>query len=347
MLRQKITAIIFSLFLGLNGCIPTRTAQPTYTIDPLLLQTLEAIRVSPTPSDTPTSTSTVTLTPTLDGTQKAAISSLTALKKTQLVTENKTPSGSPTKTPKPTKTPLPTKTKKPSFTPTPPGPTATAAPQDAPIRIFSPASFSRINSPIKLVMNVVPGSKGNVYLQLIGEQSQLLFDKKWSFPNANGKRTVITEEINFAIESVAEAANLKVFTYDEYGRLMNLASEDIILLSIGKEDLAEPENLMSPFALIRPYPDQVIKDGLIIINGMTRCRTDCRLYFEVVDTTGKQLAVFEQQNIIQASLDYQPIYFEIPVDVTLTTPVRLIMHQQDIFSREDIAVSSILLKLIR
>lgn len=341
---KRLVLVIIFLF-ALAGCMPVQTAIPTYTIDPALLLTLDAIKRSPTKATPVTATPTAMLSPTLESTQQAAIASLTAYAKTQSSTPTDAISKVPSVTRKPSSTPKPTRTKIPSKTPTPPGPTSTPAPQDAPIRIFSPSSFSRLISPIKLVMSVIPGTKGNIYLQLLGEKSQLIYERKWTFPYANGRRTTISDEIEFTIPSVSESAHLKVFTYDEYGRLMSLASEDFILLSIGKDDQAEPENLTDPFALVRPYPEQIIKNNKIIINGMTRCRIDCRLLFEIVDNSGKSLYEMEQQDVIQASLDYQSIYYEIPIKVNSPTWVRLILHQQDIFTMEDIAVSSMVIKL--
>lgn len=90
----------------------------------------------------------------------------------------------------------------------------------------------------------------------------------------------------------------------------------------------------------------MIKKGNLVVNGTTRCRVDCRLYIEVVDNAGKRLAEYESPTVIQASLDYQPIMVEIPVEVKRTTEVRVILHQQDVYTRQDIAVSSVLVKLL-
>jgi hypothetical protein len=251
----------------------------------------------------------------------------------------------PTRTKYPSRTPRPTRTPFPTLIPTDLPPTYTPAPQDAAIRIYSPATFSRLVSPFKLSMSVIPGKKGDVYMQLIGEGGETLGEKSWIFPYADGSRTTITEDISYTLQTLSETAQIKVFTKDEYGRLMSLATEDLVLLGIGKSDLAEPDNLYDPFALLRPYNEQIIKKGTVIINGMTRCRKDCRLFFEVVDTDGNSLGSMELQNILHASLDYQPIYYEIPVTKPVSPWVRVILHQQDVYTGEDIAVSSVLVQL--
>jgi hypothetical protein len=324
--------------LAAAGCIPQQSAGvATYTVDPLLLQSLQALVKSSTPTATPTMPPSATPTP------KKPVLPTAQLKQPKgsvTGTVNTSRLGSPTKTPTRSRTPKPTQT------PTIAGPTQTPAPQDAAIRIYQPASLSKLVSPFSVVMNVIPGTRGNVYMKIIGERSETIYERKWVFPLSGGHRTNINESIEFSIPVVSESARLVVYTYDEYNRMMSLASEDIVLLNIGKQDLTEPDNLMDPFALLRPYPDQVIKKGDLIINGMTHCRVDCRLFFEVVDVNGQQLATKEQPVIIQAALDYQPFTDEIAVKVKSPTVVRLILHQQNIFTQEDIAVSSVVVKLM-
>lgn len=337
---------VLSLFcvLFLAGCTPLGMSVPTYTLDPGLLQTLEAIRASTTRESAVTQTPTIGGEETPLGRQTTAAFGLTpasTLEPSEIT--SRTPTAS--KSPRPSKTPRPSATPRPSKTPTRMGPTATAAPQDAPIRIYSPASFSRLISPVTLVMSVIPGSGGNIYLQVTGENLEVLYERKWILPYSAGHRTTINEEFEFSIPVLSEAARIQVYTLDEYGRFNSLATEDVVLLSVGQNDLAEADNLLDPFALLRPYPDQIIKHGNLVINGMTRCRIDCRLYIEVVDMDGNRLSAVEQQNILQASLVYQPIYYEIPVKVTRTTNARVILHQQDLFTREDIAISSVLVQI--
>ncbi len=344
----KFVFTTFLLVIFLAGCIPTAQFVPTYTFDSNLLLTLNAIKNTPTSHGSVLSTgeNAKSITVTKTATSRSVALTNESIRLSATATSTSTKTKVPTVTRKPTSTRKPTRTKIPSKTPTKAGPTATPAPQDAPIRIFSPASLSRVVSPIHLVMSVVPGSKGNVFLQLTGEDGEIIYDRKWTFSYANGRRTTVDEEIEFSLDVLSESAHLKVFTFDEYGRMVNFASEDILLLSVGKNDLAEAEYLTEPFALFRPYPDQLIKNDRIIISGMTRCRIDCRLVFEVVDTSGKQLLLDEQQKIIQASRDYQPIWYELPIKVNSPTWVRLILHQQDVFTAEDIAVSSVLIKLL-
>ncbi len=183
-------------------------------------------------------------------------------------------------------------------------------------------------------------------MQLIGEDGTVLQEKTWSNTSTVGWRMNINEKISFTPRVVAESARLLLYTYDEDKRLIALASEEFILMQLGKPVLTEPDNLKDPFALFKPYPDQNIKNGLLVVDGAVRCRMDCRLLFELVDRSGKMIARFEDPEVIQASLDYVMVEKSYKVDIQSPTSVRLIMHQQDIYTAEDLAVSSMIIRLL-
>lgn len=337
------------MLLMLAACAPAPTQPgPTATINPDIVQTLVADKLSVTPVP-PTVTQTFSPSPVPSETisvEQYVNATLTAIQKTYEGSYTPTPSKTPTRTPSITKSPTITKTPRPTATPTIAGPTDTPAPQDASFRIFSPASFSRLVSPIHLVMAVIPGANGKVEAVITGERGEIIYENKWIFPNAEGRRTTISEDIPFTLETLSESAHIEVFTYDEYDRLTALQTADVVLIAVGKNDLNEPDNLLDPFALLRPYPDQMVKKGNLIVNGMTRCRVDCDLYVEAVDSTGKVLGEYAWPEVVQASVYYQNIYTEIPITVKRNTMVRVILHQRDAITGKDIAVSSMLVTLM-
>lgn len=255
------------------------------------------------------------------------------------------PSKTSTPTPKPTRTKKPTFTKVPSKTPTSTRIPPTPIPQDAPIRIYVPASNSIITSPLQLAAGVVPGSGGNVYLRLTGEKGQTILEKSWVFAYANGKRTTIDEQFPFKIAGLSEAARLTIFTRDSYGRTIALSSEDVLLISIGETDLAEAQNLMSAFTIRSPYPESSIHHGLVEVRGITKTRSTCAVYFELVDVDGKVVGSYTSPDVVQPSLEYQDVKIDVPYKVSKGTSIRLIMHQIDVKNGMDLAVSSLLLRV--
>ena len=124
------------------------------------------------------------------------------IKQSPTPSKTATPSKIPTRTKAPTKTRIPTRTPKPTAIP------PTPIPQDNPVRIFMPASYSKITTPFNLLAAVIPGSGGNVHMQLTGENNRMILDKSWIFHYANGRRTTIDEQFDINISGVAEAARL-------------------------------------------------------------------------------------------------------------------------------------------
>jgi hypothetical protein len=262
-----------------------------------------------------------------------------------LIKESPTPSKTATPSKTPTRTKAPTRTRIPTRTPKPTAIPPTPIPQDNPVRIFMPASYSKITTPFNLLAAVIPGSGGNVHMQLTGENNRIILEKSWIFHYANGRRTTIDEQFDINISGVAEAARLSIYTLDENGRTIALSSEDILLLSIGQADLAEALDLMEPFTLRAPYPGNSIRHGIVEIRGITRTRTASTIYIELVDQSGKVVGSYVSQNAIQPSLEYQSLEVDLPYKVSKATWVRLIMHQVDIRNGKDVAISSIILKI--
>jgi hypothetical protein len=293
-------------------------------------------------------------TPTGPGTTPSAIntnvgnrstSTTTLVKISPTPSKTSTPTKKPTRTRIPTRTRVPTNTRVPTKTPTETRIPPTPVPQDAPVRIYIPASHSIINSPFQILAAVIPGAEGNVHMQLTGENGKKLLEKTWRFAYANGRRTTIDEEFSVKISGVSEAARLSIYTLDGFGRIISLTSADILLISIGEPDLAEAQNLMEAFTLRSPYPESNIHHGIVEVRGITKTRTACALYFELVDQSGNIVGSYASPVVLQPSLVYQSISIDLPYQVKGPTLVRLIMHQVDVRNGIDLAVSSEVLKL--
>ncbi len=257
----------------------------------------------------------------------------------------KTSTKTSTKTKYPTRTKAPTKTRAPTKTPTETKIPPTPVPQDNPIRIFIPSSYSKVANPFHLLAAVIPGAGGNVHMRLTGDGGRTILEKKWIYPNANGRRTTIEEDYQVSIHGVAEAALLTIYTLDNYGRIIALSSEELVLISIGETDIMESTNLSEPFTIRAPYPETSIHHGMLEVRGITRVRTASTIYLELVDQERKIVGSYVFPEVIQPSLEYQTMDVDIPYQVRGSTWVRLIMHQIDIRNGNDIGVSSLLVKL--
>jgi hypothetical protein len=81
------------------------------------------------------------------------------------------------------------------------------------------------------------------------------------------------------------------------------------------------------------------------VRGITKTRTACVLYFELIDQNGKMVGSYASPELLQPSLEYQTISVDLPYQVNGPTQVRLIMHQIDVRNGTDVGVSSEILKL--
>lgn len=234
---------------------------------------------------------------------------------------------------------LPSATKKPTKAP------PTPVPQDAKIRIFQPATDSKVVSPLHLLAAVVPGDRGNVHLRVISENGRVIVEKDWLFSYANNRRTTIDQKFDIQVEGVAEAARVYLYTLDAQGRTVSLASEDILLLSIGETNLAEAVNLLEPFQIASPIRETYIHHGVVKVYAIMRARTASLVSLEVVDLKGGVVGSVLLPEILYPSLDYRVLDVSIPYQVRSGTWVRLTLRQLDPESKTDLAVSSLVIKV--
>lgn len=232
-----------------------------------------------------------------------------------------TPTARPTPSPSPTyryrRTPTPTET---------PGiPNAT-------ILIYNPGPMSKLTSPIQLSASLQPGPSGSVVITLIGENGNILYRKLLRYTTHDW--VAISENVEFSISAAAEAARLQISTEDENNRVMSLASVDLLLLSIGEDDLNPPADLLEQLILREPLPNTLIQGGKVTVTGLARTGGEQPLLIELVDTNGT--VVGYRQAAVTPPADpwstqgYGTFQIEVPYTVEGPTWVRL-----DVSSFED------------
>ncbi len=229
----------------------------------------------------------------------------------------------------PTKTPViptATKTNTPTTTPTV---TPTPTPPLADVRITRPGLFSKIISPYRMEANVAVGEDGLVHINLIGEDSRIITSQLLEYKNYINRGIWIAPWLEFNISAAAETARLEVSVFDRFSRPTYLASVDLILLSVGSNEITPAIIVQEPYLVRYPFPDQTIQGGMLWVSGLARPVNDSPVILEVLDEQNKSIAI----SLINVpaptgDLSHTPFEVFIPYKVSAATPVRLVIRQE-------------------
>ncbi len=301
------------LLLGLILCAcsalnasPPPPAVPTELIPTFIVQTLNARRQSETPPASPTDPAPLdTPTPSL-----TSIAGVTANP-----TETTTPqpaSQTPAAGLDPRVTPRPP-TRTPTITPTPNIPNAS-------IQIQAPGPGSKVTSPLRLKGWARSGSDNRLRIELFGEDGRLLVRKIVSYIEAN-KYVYFEEKVDFEIPGVAEAGRLVISTYDTSGRLVSLAARDLLLLSLGDEEITQPGDLSEPVVVAEPILNKLIQGGTLQVSGLVRPFNDQPMLVELTARDGTQKGYRQFFALPDPAGGYVAFAVQVPYKVDRLTPV--------------------------
>ncbi|MFO8035772.1 MAG: hypothetical protein R6U57_03990 [Anaerolineales bacterium] len=184
------------------------------------------------------------------------------------------------------------------------------------IQILNPGSLSKIISPIRLHAYLHPGTDGKVRVILYGEDGRVLVQRIIRYDAPPKTKVYLKLDLRFEIPGVAETGRLAITTRDEYGRVIALASTDVILLTKGDTDINPPTDLYEKIVIEEPLPDILIQGGKIIVKGYTRCVESDRLYVELVnyqgDVVGSEFVGISEKEL---GLGYHFYAGEVPYEV--------------------------------
>jgi hypothetical protein len=192
------------------------------------------------------------------------------------------------------------------------------------IQILNPGPLSKIISPIRLHAYLLPGTDDKVRVVLYGEDGRVLVQRIIRYDAPPETKVNIKLDLPFEIPGVAETGRLEITTRDEYGRLIALASTDVILLTKGDTDINPPTDLYEKIVVEEPLPNILIQGGRIIVKGYTRCVESDRLYVEIVnyrgDVVGSKFVGISKKEL---GLGYRFYAGEVPYQVGTGTWVRV------------------------
>jgi hypothetical protein len=257
--------------------------------------------------DTPTSTFTLTPPPTLE-----VITPANPITTTQVMT---IPLTAPTETPAPVLQLLP-----PSATPAPAIP-------DAKIQIYQLGERSLVTSPINVSIRLTSQYGKIVRIELYGEDGRLLSRYMKTFDTVPWKSARIGFEMDFEISGAAEEGRLVINVEDPFGRLIDVNSVNLILLSKGVTDLNPPTAMLQKIIIHEPAPQALIQGGKLIVSGRALPNLDQPLKLMVVSEEGKVLGQRLAKVEFTEPGNYGTFVAEVPYTVTGLTPALLIVYE--------------------
>ena len=279
---------------------PIPTLYPTEHIPTVIAMTLEAQGIDLEPEDA------------LVESTAALLSSLPAAQPTQTSLPYPTQE-QPSEIPAATPSPLPAD----------PAPIPTG---DIPLsinQILSPGSGSKVVSPFTLRAAVKPGDNSIVRIELLGQDGQLLMREVRTYQTLDTDWLTLGSEIAFGINSVAEPGRLQISIEDEHGRLKSVTSTDLVLQSMGNQDLNQPDDLLEEIVLESPRPNRLIQDGTMRVAGMARPRTTQPFRIEIVTSDGKIVGTRQVSVSPPAESQYGAFAIDVPYNIAYTNRVRV------------------------
>ena len=178
-------------------------------------------------------------------------------------------------------------------------------------------------------MYAITGDGGKITIELVGEDGRVISRQVVSRGDDEGLRVWMAPEVPFEIEAVAEAARLQVSNQDAFGRLIGLSSVDLVLLSVGRNEMNPPAVDQEPYLIRRPEADETVKGGVLVLEALANPLNNSPLIIEMIDESGtvlstKRLAV----EAPSGPLSHTPFTVEIPYQVSTAIPVRLSIRQE-------------------
>jgi hypothetical protein len=204
----------------------------------------------------------------------------------------------------------------------------TVDPNAAAIQVFAPGPMSKVSSPIDLRMYIAPRAAGLTSVEVYGEDGRLMARKVMRSVNYNNQFDKVIIEMPFETNAAAELGRLQISTKDSHGRVQAIKSVHVMLLSVGKAIITNPDYLRESVALVEPPLLHNVTGGEVTVQGTMQVFNELPVVIELIDEKGDSLG---SRFIPAGPADgsYHDINTTIPYKVTKYTSARLVIRQSD------------------
>jgi len=195
--------------------------------------------------------------------------------------------------------------------------------------LVRPGLMSKVLSPIQIEIYAISGPDGKLTVELVGEDGRVISRQIIDHGKSGPRRFWMVTDLPFEIDAVAETARLQISAVDAQNRPLALSSVDVLLLSVGRNEIYPPAITQESYLIRRPKEGDTIQGGVLRIEALARPVNDSPLFIELVNEAGVVISV--KQVAVPApsgELSHTPFSVEIPYKVNETTPVRLVFRQE-------------------
>jgi hypothetical protein len=185
-----------------------------------------------------------------------------------------------------------------------------------------------------------PGSDNKVYIELIGEDGQILFQDFRIYKELPRLWAPVNLSLPFSSNAVTEFARLQIFTRDQFQRIVALNSVNIFLQSDGLNRIYLNNVLYEYCVVINPTQMASIYGGSVRIEGKFHPTTQQPIIFELITNSGSIVGTQTIESLPVIGEIFIPFNVDIPYQVNSPTPVRLTIRQLDSRTPGDVYVYS-------
>jgi hypothetical protein len=200
---------------------------------------------------------------------------------------------------------------------------------DAPVQIYRVGELSKVNSPLPVSLNLTSHVGKVVRIELHGEDGRLLARYLRTYDTIPWEVARIGVDLDFGISAAAEAGRLVVSVEDSFGRLVDVNSLNLILISIGQSELNPPTALWQRLIIEEPEPSALILGGRLIISGRALPNDpEQPLRVMLVGEDGRVLGQRLAGVQYEKEGDYGTYVAEVPYTVEGLTPALLVIYEE-------------------
>jgi hypothetical protein len=201
--------------------------------------------------------------------------------------------------------------------PLPPPPVDTLSPAipEAHIQINRLGELSLVTSPIQAPLHLTERIVRVVRIELYGEDGRLLARDVRNFDDIPWGANQFTENLEFEIDAAAELSRLVVSVEDRFGRLTDVNSVNLVLLSTGMAKLNPASALWQRIIIQEPQSKSLVQGGKLIVSGRARLNSDQPLHVMLITEDGKIVGQRLAGVTISIPGDYGTFITEVPYTV--------------------------------